>query len=802
MQLTKYTFLAIIGLFASSAYAIDYCVSTETELRNALNDAEVDNADSVIRVRATTITLNANIAYVPEFEGLIATGELKLLGGYNAGCSERTGVTRLINDGNERRLSFYTETGSVAIRDFIIESVNVTMTDQILGDCAGGDRSFSVNRVLFLNAYGKFDSLCHSVGVRNSLFVNGRADDFYSDLSLQVYIPRQNVNATIVNNTVINGLTRLAGCCDAPSNHFVYNNIFQRNGNDVLLDQAQAVLLNNRYDGIQVAGGNILTQQNNTAAAPNLNANFVPNAGSAMIDAGTSIVPNGLSDLDVYSEERVFGAQVDIGAAEFRPVVPPNPFVVTNTNNSGSGSLVNAVSAANSDPAFNVISFNIPGPCPHRITLSSGLSIRDAVKINGYSQPGSAQNSSETAAWNGVPCIILDGVNNSFSGIDSHPSLGDEGMEVQGLAFERFQIGVSLIFGKEHRITGNQFGDRVGSAGPILRANTDAIVVAGQGNSAIGGSAAPAANFISGNTASGITVALASSTNNVIVNNRIGMSKNGGAALGNQDGIVMSSSNNRVEDNFIGGNTRDGVRLQGDGSFNNVLQDNRIGGGSGAFGANTGNGRFGVLIHDGANRNTVANNDIGRNGDSAIRVLSTAFGYNRLLLNKIGSNGAIGIDLAANGVTPNSTDGGLCNLTTGCTANGEQNYPRLTAAVFPPVAPLNRPLQITGSLTSLVRAEPYRIEFHRSSSCDASGYGQGQEPIGRIAVIVANQGLCLTGNNCTASFSAFLARGAVEVGDAITATATSPNGDTSEFSQCEIVQGANVPESIFRNGFE
>ncbi len=794
----RYLLTLICLMMATPLGAVDYCVSTEAELRQALNDAEIDNSDSVIRVRATTVSLNANILYQPEFEGLVVTGKLDLLGGYNAGCTERTGVTRLINDGTQRQLRFNTQFGSVALRDLVFEGVNFKFEDR--GDeCAAG-KVFSVNRTRVLNATGEFVCICHEVRIRNSLFVNGHPNQFYPDLSLLI---DEATLATLTNNTIVDGLTVLA---DASG--FLYNNVFAQSGTDVEVIRSPLVLYNNRYDDLSLsAGASIIAQANNISSAPNLSVTFVPNAGSAMIDAGTSIVPNGLSDLDVYSVERVIGAQVDIGAAEYRPVVPPNPFIVTNTNGSGSGSLVNAVAAANAEAGFNVISFNIPGACPHRIALSAGLSIRDRVKIDGYSQPGSVRNSSDNAAWNGSPCIILDGVNNSFSGVDSHPLLGNEGMEVSGLAFERFLIGVSLIFGQEHRIVGNQFGDRVGTSGPLLRPNTDAIVVAGQGNSAIGGDGNIFANFISGSIESGVTINLSGSTNNVIVNNRIGMTKSGSSALGNQDGIRISSSNNRVEDNFIGGNTRDGVVLSGDNANNNIVQNNRIGSLVGNFGSATGNGRFGVYLLNGAYRNRIGpNNIMGRNGDSAIRVVSSAFSFNNLRGNQIARNDAIGIDLGANGVTPNDPDGtAVCNTTTGCAANGEQNFPSLSQAQFPGgVTPVGRPLQISGTLTSRRSTSifPYVIEFYRSDSCDASGNGQGQEPLGTLSLIV-DGGLCnLANDNCTASFSTFLAQDKVEIGDVITATASSPSGATSEFSACFVVQGPTLPDAIFKNGFE
>src|SRR5262249_18837242 len=77
-------------------------------------------------------------------------------------------------------------------------------------------------------------------------------------------------------------------------------------------------------------------------------------------------------------------------------VIPP--FSVTNANDSGPGSLRQAILNSNATPlaalsAPNRIVFNIPGTGPFPIHLTSALpTITNPVTIDGYSEPGTSVN--------------------------------------------------------------------------------------------------------------------------------------------------------------------------------------------------------------------------------------------------------------------------------------------------------------------------------------------------------------------------------------------------------------------------
>ena len=88
-------------------------------------------------------------------------------------------------------------------------------------------------------------------------------------------------------------------------------------------------------------------------------------------------------------------------------------FVVTNTNNSGAGSLRQAILDANATAGVDDITFNIPGAGVHTIKPLSPLPvIINTVNINGYSQPGSAVNTVGIGIGtvnNAVILVELDG---------------------------------------------------------------------------------------------------------------------------------------------------------------------------------------------------------------------------------------------------------------------------------------------------------------------------------------------------------------------------------------------------------
>jgi hypothetical protein len=75
-------------------------------------------------------------------------------------------------------------------------------------------------------------------------------------------------------------------------------------------------------------------------------------------------------------------------------------YTVTSTNNSGSGTLRQAIQDANSSGGLDTIDFNISGPGPHTISLTSALNnITSPVVIDATTEPDYVDQ----------PVIYLDG---------------------------------------------------------------------------------------------------------------------------------------------------------------------------------------------------------------------------------------------------------------------------------------------------------------------------------------------------------------------------------------------------------
>ncbi len=273
-------------------------------------------------------------------------------------------------------------------------------------------------------------------------------------------------------------------------------------------------------------------------------------------------------------------------------------FVVINTNDSGVGSLRQAILDANLG-LVNAITFDIPGSGPQIITLASALPAvtAAAVTIDGASQPGYA----------GSPIVEIDGAGLAADGLDF--TAGASGGAVKGLSIVNFGLaGVDLNGASNVTIQGNLLG--VDLSGTTAAPNSFGIELqAGADNNTIGGATAGAGNVISGNQSSGIVID--HSDANTVAGNFIGTNTAGTSALANgADGVLItdSSTGNTIggttagAGDVISGNAANGVEI--DGSSTNTIVGNLIG--SDVTGSTAlGNGSDGVLITVGSSDNTI-----------------------------------------------------------------------------------------------------------------------------------------------------------------------------------------------------
>ena len=333
-------------------------------------------------------------------------------------------------------------------------------------------------------------------------------------------------------------------------------------------------------------------------------------------------------------------------------------------------------------------------------------------------------------------------------------------------------------------IQGNIIGLNAAGTAKIQNDPGGIILFGGSGHT-IGGTTAGARNVISGNGGAGILI-LAVQTQ--VQGNYFGTNAAGTAALGNgASGILINGGDNNTiggttaaARNVISGNGNGGVRIVFS-ADNNVVQGNYIGTDvNGTTGLGNGAGFAGVLVMGSCVNDMIggttagAGNLIAFNQGPGVWVPDST--KSAILGNSIYSNAGLGIDLGGTGTTPDGvTPNDACDADTG--GNNLQNFPVITS-----VTPGTTNTTIAGTLNSTAGTQ-FRIEFYANTSCDPAGSGEGKTFLGSTNVT--------TDGSCNATFNLVVANAAI-TGPMITATATDPNNNTSEFSACAGAPLANT----------
>jgi CSLREA domain-containing protein len=345
-------------------------------------------------------------------------------------------------------------------------------------------------------------------------------------------------------------------------------------------------------------------------------------------------------------------------------------------------SLREAINAANSHAGLDTILFDFPSATS--ILPTSALpEINDPVTIDAVAL-GSAHCAS--AVDDSDLQVTLSGfLAGDVSGL--RLGSRSDGSTIKGLAivlFEQFGIVVE-DFSESNTIRCNHIGiDAHGNAG--LANGQSGILINGDYNT-VGGDAIDARNVISGNGQVGVLLT-AISDFNTVAGNYIGTKADGVRALGNAfQGITIWGDTNTIggfnlnERNVIAANGMNGIYVNenGDAVQDNLIINNYIG--VDRNGAALGNAWNGIYLNSGSGTtvgNSSAPNLIAHNGYNGIRVGETSV-ENALRVNIIRDNGLLGIDLMGSGeaigeVTINDT------LDSDTGANQLQNYPILASA--------------------------------------------------------------------------------------------------------------------------
>ena len=216
-------------------------------------------------------------------------------------------------------------------------------------------------------------------------------------------------------------------------------------------------------------------------------------------------------------------------------------YTVINTNDSGAGSLRDAINLSNTSVGvFDNIYFAI-GSGQQTISLTSGglPTLSDAVNIDATTQPGYVDK----------PIIELDG---SGAGAGARGfEITADGNTIRGFVINRFATDGFYITSANNTIAGNFIGtDISGTTTAGFGNGQNGIEISGGGGgNVVGGLTVGDRNVISGNTESGVE--LDTSNNNTVLGNFIGTDLTGTIDLGNTlNGVVVWDT---ADGNIIGG---------------------------------------------------------------------------------------------------------------------------------------------------------------------------------------------------------------------------------------------------------
>lgn len=344
-------FTIFFTVFTFNVFAADVCVSTTTELQDALTDAATSNEDDVIKVEQGTYLLTGS-----EFlYSSIQTHSISVLGGYTAECLDReinptnTILSRDSGSGRVININGGTTGGAQHLQGFTIENGDeLAMFATGAGAYVGGPSGFSGDVLVDTNIFLTNNNSASISGglnvstagvickVNNNLFYQNNADTAGAGFILCNGTDGYVVNNTIVENTLTVGgsTTSVGGLTVAGlAKMHVYNNIAWGNAdNDIRISSASNIFISNDIENLSGVLG--------VGSTGNLNVDplfvnvkdFHLQETSPTIDQGSNSPPGGLPSRDLDNNFRVMGGRVDMGAYEFPQEDDTSCFVIKAIN--------------------------------------------------------------------------------------------------------------------------------------------------------------------------------------------------------------------------------------------------------------------------------------------------------------------------------------------------------------------------------------------------------------------------------------------------------------------------------------
>ena len=347
-------------------------------------------------------------------------------------------------------------------------------------------------------------------------------------------------------------------------------------------------------------------------------------------------------------------------------------FTVTNTADSATGSLRQAIISSNATTGPNTIVFKINSTGVQTINVLSPLpTITMPVTIDGTTQTG----------YGGKPLVALDGAKAGTSAVGLSLASTAAGSTLKGLAIDSFAAGGVLINGGSNDVVSADYiGVTSAGTGSSNSGNgTFGVEIEGGATGAT-----VAGDVISNNHNYGVEVAGSGTSRNAIASDYIGTDASGlvavpnfvagvyigGGASGNTVGGVTAGTAD-----VISGNTDYGVEIAG--SSGNVVAGDFIGtavGGGGPLANGTG-----VYLTGGASQNTIgglsaaARDVISANLNQGVSILNSSSNVVEGDYIGVGANGAQALG-NAEGVLVQNTAG--TQMTTGNTIGGTSSLAR------------------------------------------------------------------------------------------------------------------------------
>lgn len=522
-------------------------------------------------------------------------------------------------------------------------------------------------------------------------------------------------------------------------------------------------------------------------------------------------------------------------------------FTVSNTSDSGGGSLRQAILDANANPGPDTIVISVAAfstitplsPLPQitdtvnigsgtRVTLNGSMAgatayglrisapscfvqgfIINSFQEGGIRIDGAANNTSLDGLHIGVDFAGNAAVPNINRGVLIVGTTGNliGGFGLANVISGNAGRGIEITAGGAATIRGNRIGTNANGTADLGNLSHGIQIVNSSG-SIVGGTAANVGNTISGNNGSGIAIQTDfgfMASNNTVQQNFIGVNASGNVDLGNNgSGVLIQASGNFVGGttssarNIIAGNGANGISISTNFATGNTVTGNYIGLGNDGTTSIPNNGN-GVQISNGAANNTIGGtgvtagactgvcNIIANNGDLNPMTTGAKAGI------YVDPTGGAGNSIRRNSIFSNVGIGIDLGINppppppptqgTGVTPNDPMDPD--TGANNLQNFPVITAADTNGNVTGTLNSTPNAIFAidFYSNTADAAN-SEGRTFIGSTTVITNGSG--------NASFN-FGTTATLTVGQFITATATSTGGaaqaigDTSEFSANQAV---------------